>query len=125
MIEFLKADKYSINIEKLDEEMYSLEFMSYYDEKQRNIFNESIPFFDAQAKSMSLIPNVSCTTEIDKENLILKLKMISEFKRIADTIIGEFISHGGLGIMTISQLFDLAAMGLTIISKADNMNRER
>lgn len=112
MIEFLKADKYSINIEKLDEDMYSLELILNYEEKQRDVFHRSIPIFDIQAKSISLIPNVSCTSEIDKENLIFKLKMISEFKRIADTIIGEFISHGGLGNMTITQLFDLATMGL-------------
>jgi hypothetical protein len=120
MIEYLGAYRYSINIEKMDDDIYSLEFVFYYDknnEEQRNTFQKSVPLFNTQAKLMSSIPNVRCNIEIDKKNLILKLKMTSEFRRIADTIIGEFISHGALGKATLAQLFQLVTIGLTDVKK--------
>ena len=56
---------------------------------------------------MSIIGH--CITEVDKENLILKLNIITTFERIADTIVGEFINHGSLGKATISQLFTMTS----------------
>ncbi len=68
-------------------------------------FQNSIPYFVNAIKAMSVIGH--SITEIDKENLILKLSLTATFDRIADTIVGEFINHGSLGKATISQLFTM------------------
>ncbi len=105
--------------------MGNLEYVLYYDKdniKHKTIFQESIPIFNEQARAMSLISNVSAATDIDKENLIFRLKITSGFNFVADTIIGEFINHGSLGKATISQLFVFAAIGLTEELKKEKDN---
>ena len=124
MIEVLKAEKYSINIERMDESIYKLEFIFYYDKdnkKQKDIFQDSIPYFNMHTRAISLIPNTSCSCEIDEKNLIFRLKITSEFKMVADTIVGEFINYGNIGNATISQLITLAAMtGASSLDKMRN-----
>ena len=110
MFEVLGADRYGINIQKIDDKLYNMELIFFYDKDNkdhRDTFQSSIPYFVNAVKAMSLIGH--SITEIDKENLILKLSLTTTFERISDTIVGEFINHGSLGKATISQLFTMVS----------------
>lgn len=110
MFEVLGADRYSINIQKVDDKLYNMELIFFYDrdnKDNRDTFQNSIPYFVNATKAMSIIGH--SVTEIDKENLILKLILTTTFERISDTIVGEFINHGSLGKVTISQLFTIVS----------------
>ena len=110
MFEVLGADRYSINIQRVDDKLYNMELIFFYDRNNNNYkdtFQNSIPYFVNATKAMSIIGH--SITEIDKENLILKLILTTTFERISDTIVGEFINHGSLGKTTISQLFAMVS----------------
>jgi hypothetical protein len=121
MFEALEADRYSINIQKLDDnaqsdknksdrQLYNIEFIFCYDkndEGHRNTFQNSIVYFKNAATALSVISHP--IIEIDKENLILKLSLTATFDVISDTIVGEFINYGHLGKATISQLLTMVS----------------
>lgn len=110
MFEVLGADRYSINIQKVDDKLYNMELIFFYDRNNkdhRDTFQNSIPYFVNAVNAMSIIGHA--ITEIDKENLVLKLSLTTTFERISDTIVGEFINHGSLGKATISQIFTMVS----------------
>lgn len=120
MFEVLGADRYGINIQKIDDKLYNMELIFFFDRNNkdhRDIFQNSIPYFVNAVKAMSIIGH--SISEIDKENLILKLSLTTTFERISDTIVGEFINHGSLGKATISQLF--AMVSCATVDAVNNM----
>lgn len=110
MFEALRADRYSINIQKIDDKLYNIELIFFYDRNNKDhidTFKNSIPYFINAVNALSIIGHP--ITEIDKENLIFKLSLTTTFDRIADTIVGEFINYGSIGKATISQLFTMVS----------------
>ncbi len=113
MFETLRADKYSINIYKTEDNLYHMEFTEYFDKdspEHKEAFQRSMPYFENVAKALSIVGN--CMIDIDKENLIFRLNIDTQFERIADTIVGEFLHHGSLGKATISQLLNMASFAI-------------
>lgn len=115
MFESLEADRYSINLHRLDKEIYNMELIFYYDKNGRDrhgddydtVFQRSMKHWEGMVKAMSIVG--PCVAEVDKENLILRLSLTATLQRIADTIVGEFINYGSLGKATFSQLVLMAS----------------
>jgi len=89
----------------------------------RDTFQNSIPYFVNAVNAMSIRHAI---TEIDKENLVLKLSLTATFERISDIIVGEFINHGGLGKATISQIFTMVSYAtVDMVNKMKDSPKEK
>ena len=117
----LRADYYSIEIAKGENEMFTFVYKEGYDKnnkEHKKAFQNMRQIKDFHERSLSTYGKAS--VEFSREDMTISLSMTAPFEKLANFISMEFLMCGSLGKVTLLDFISMAATSIVSNISIDN-----
>lgn len=117
----MRADYYSIEIAKGENDMFTFVYKEGYDknnDEHKDAFQNIEQIKDFHKRSLSTYGKAS--VEFNRDDMTISLSMVAPFEKLANFVSMEFLMCGSLGKVTLLDFISMAATSIVSNISIDN-----